>query len=98
MARMSFGSPLTAIVGAVFLLRAGRSTNEYGRWQSSSGNAQAQVALIEELLSVLPIGSGPGGAANEHAGSRLVLEKVIEDIQPTAAANNTALHFELQRL
>ena len=97
MAAHELRSPLTAIVGATFLLRAGRSVERVRALEIIERNAQAQVALIEELLAVCQLDLGRVELQMSPLDLAVVLEKVIEEIQPTAAANNTSLQFQLQR-
>ncbi|HYR44655.1 MAG TPA: HAMP domain-containing sensor histidine kinase, partial [Terriglobia bacterium] len=97
MAAHELRSPLTAIVGATFIMRAGRVQDRGRALDIIERNARAQVNLIEELLSACQLDLGRVELQMSQLDLALVLEKVIEEIQPTAAANNTALHFELQR-
>jgi signal transduction histidine kinase len=97
MAAHELRSPLTAIVGAAYLLRSGRSDEQARALAIIERNAQSQVRLVEELLGVCQLDLGRVELEMSALDLAPVLDKVIEEIQPTAAANNTAVYFELER-
>jgi signal transduction histidine kinase len=90
-------TPLTAILGATYLLRAGRDDERFRSLEIIERNARAQVTLIEELLNVCQLDAGRLELQMTTLDLVSILEKVIEEIQSTAAAVNTALHVDFQR-
>jgi signal transduction histidine kinase len=94
MAAHELRSPLTAIVGGAFLLRSGR--DDVRALEMIERNARVQVTLIEELLHVLQLDAGKVELKMATLDLVPVLERVIEEIQPAAAAGTTAIRFELQ--
>src|SRR5439155_21002348 len=85
-------SPLTAIVGAAFILRKGRDDQRIRALEVIDRNAQAQVNLIEELLHVCQSDAGQVKLQIRTLDLAPILAKVIEEIRPIAALNNTVLN------
>ena len=85
-------SPLTAIVGAAFILRKGRDDQRIRALEVIDRNAQAQVNLIEDLLHVCQSDAGQVKLQIRTLDLAPILAKVIEEIRPIAALNNTVLN------
>jgi signal transduction histidine kinase len=94
MAAHELRSPLTAIVGGAFLLRSGR--DDAHALEMIERNARLQVTLIEELLHVLQLDAGKVELKMTTLDLVPVLERVIEEIQPAAAASTTSILFDLK--
>src|SRR5262249_13192789 len=96
MAAHELRSPLMAILGGTFLLRnrpdgqAGRAVDIIER------NARMQLTLLEELLHACQVGAGKLELHIETLDLVPILERVIEEIQPTADGKNVLLRAELQ--
>src|SRR5437016_2832074 len=90
-------SPLTAIIGAAFLLRGGRDDQRARAIDIIERNAHAQVTLIEELLNVCQLDAGRIALEMSTLDLVAVIEKVVDEIQPTAALSRTLLHVDLER-
>ena len=84
-------SPLTAIIGASFLLRAGLDNERVRALDMIERNARVQVNLIEELLNACQLDAGKVKLRIEALDLGPVLDKVIEEIQPIATVHNTRL-------
>jgi signal transduction histidine kinase len=96
MAAHELRSPLTALMGAVFLLRSERH-EEHGRaLEMIDRNVRAGVTLIEELLQVCQFDARKIELHRSTLDLASVLENVIEEVKPIAAASNTLLHSEFQ--
>jgi signal transduction histidine kinase len=91
MAAHELRSPLTAIIGGVLLLRAGRDNENVRALDIIDRNARAQITLIEELLQVCQLDAGKVELKIAPVDVVPILERVIEDIQATADANKTIL-------
>jgi signal transduction histidine kinase len=91
MAAHELRSPLTAIIGGVLLLRAGRDNGSVRALDIVERNARAQITLIEELLQVCQLDAGKVELKITELDVVPILERVIEDIQSTADANKTIL-------
>src|SRR5947199_4517267 len=90
-------SPLTAIIGAAFLLRSGRDDQRSRAIEIIERNAQVQVTLIEELLNACQLDAGRIAVEMSTLDLVAVIEKVVDEIQPTAALSRTLLHVDLER-
>src|SRR5207249_4585991 len=90
-------SPLTAIIGAAFLLRSGRDDHRSRAIEIIERNAQVQVILIEELLNACQLDAGRIAVELSTLDLVAVIEKVVDEIQPTAALSRTLLHVDLER-
>src|SRR6266566_817300 len=90
-------SPLTAIIGAAFLLRSGRDDQRARAIEIIERNAQVQVTLIEELLNACQLDAGRIAVEMSTLDLVAVIEKVVDEIQPTAALSRTLLHVDLER-
>jgi signal transduction histidine kinase len=95
MAAHELRSPLTAIMGAAFLLRSGR--DEGRALEMIDRNVRAEVTLIEELLQVCQLDARRVDLHISTLDLASVLENVIEEVQPIAAATNTLLLSEFER-
>jgi signal transduction histidine kinase len=95
MAAHELRSPLTAIIGGAMLLRAGRDNEHVRALDIIERNARAQITLIEELLQVCQLDAGKVELKITTVDVVPVLERVIEDIQPTADANKTIIRPNL---
>src|SRR5262249_988944 len=89
-------SPLTAIVGATSILRRGRDDQRRRALEMIERNAQLEVNLIGDLLQACQFDAGQIRLQVRTLDLIPILEKVIEEIRPTAASHNTVLdaHFE----
>jgi signal transduction histidine kinase len=96
MAAHELRSPLTAIIGAAVLLRTGRDNERVRGVDIIERNARAQVTLIEELLHVCQLDAGKVELQIAELDLVPILERVIEEVQPTAAGNNTTIRTNLQ--
>jgi signal transduction histidine kinase len=96
MAAHELRSPLTAVIGGAMLLRAGRDNENVRALDIIERNARAQVTLIEEMLQVCQLDAGKVELKISNVDVVPVLQRVIEDIQPTADANRTVIRTELQ--
>src|SRR5437667_8846830 len=90
-------SPLTAIIGAAFLLRSGRDDQRSRAIEIIERNAHVQVKLIEELLNACQLDAGRTALEMSTLDLVAVIEKVVDEIQPTAALSRTLVHADLQR-
>ena len=95
MAAHELRGPLTAIIGAVHLLRTGRDGDGARAVDIVERNARAQVTLIEELLQVCQLDAGKVELKISTLDVVALLERVIEDIRPTADSNHTRVNTEL---
>ena len=95
MAAHELRSPLTAIIGGIHLLRAGRDNENIHPVDIIERNAQAQITLLEELLQVCQLDAGKVELKIATVDVIRILERVIEDIQGTADSNNTRIKTEL---
>jgi signal transduction histidine kinase len=95
MAAHELRGPLTAIIGGALLLRAGRDSDRVRAVDIIERNARAQVTLIEELLQVCQLDAGKVELKIATVDLVPVLERVIEDIHPTADSNNTKIKTEI---
>ena len=89
-------SPLTAIVGAAFILRKGRDDQRLAALEMIDRNAQAQVSLIEDLLHGCQLDAGQIKLQVRTLDLGPILERVIEEIRPVAASHNTVLTADFQ--
>lgn len=96
MAAHELRSPLTAVIGGAMLLRAGRDNEHVRAVDIIERNARAQLTLIEELLQVCQLDAGKVELKIANVDVAPVLERVIEDIHPTAGANNTVITTDLK--
>ena len=90
-------SPLTAIIGAAFLLRSGRDDQRPRAIEIIERNAHAQVTLIEELLNACQLDEGRVALEMSMLDLVEVIEKVVDEFQPTAALSRTLVHADLER-
>jgi len=90
-------SPLTAIIGAAFLLRSGRDDQRSRALEIIERNAHVQVTLIEELLNACQLDAGRIVVEMSTLDLVAVIEKVVDEIQPTAALSRTLVHVDLER-
>ncbi len=90
-------SPLTAIVGAAFILRKEREDQRIRALEVIERNAQAQVNLIEDLLHVCQLDAGQLKLQVRKLDLAPILEKVIEEIRPLATSHNTVLNADLKQ-
>src|SRR5437667_4488520 len=90
-------SPLTAIIGAAFLLRSGRDDQRAHTIEIIERNANVQVKLIEELLNPCQLDAGRVAVEMNTLDLVAVLEKVVDEIQPTAALSRTLVQVDLER-
>src|SRR5438552_3266001 len=90
-------SPLTAIIGAAFLLRSGRDDQRSRAIEIIERNAHVQVTLIEELVNACQLDAGRIALEMSTLDLVAVIEKVVAEIQPTAALSRTLVHADLQR-
>jgi signal transduction histidine kinase len=97
MAAHELRTPLTAILGATYLLRAGRDDERFRSLEVIERNARAQVTLIDELINVCQSDAGRLELQMTTLDLASVLQRVIEEIRPVAAAVNTTLHIDLHR-
>jgi signal transduction histidine kinase len=95
MAAHELRAPLTAIIGGALLLRAGRDNESVRAVDIIERNARAQITLIEELLQVCQLDAGKVELKIATVDIIPILERVLEDIQPTADANKTAIKKDL---
>ena len=96
MAAHELRSPLTAIMGAAFLLRSGRNDDHARALAMIDRNVRAEVTLIEELLQVCQLDARKVELHVSTLDLASVLENVVEEVQPIAAASNTLLLSEFQ--
>ena len=96
MAAHELRAPLTAIIGGAMLLRTGRDNEHVRALDIIERNARAQLTLIEELLQVSQLDAGKVELKIAELDVVPILKRVIEDIQPAAAANNTTLKTDFQ--
>ena len=97
MATHELRSPITAIMGAAFLLRSGIDDDRSRAVDMIERNVRAEVTLIEELLQVCQLDARKVELHLKTVDLVSVLEKVIEEVQPIAASRNTLLHTQFQR-
>ena len=97
MAAHELRSPLTAIIGAAFLLRSGRDDQRARAIEIIERNAHVQVTLIEELLNACQLDAGRTALEMSTLDLVAVIEKVVDEIQPTAALSRTLVHLDLER-
>ena len=97
MAAHELRSPLTAIIGAAFLLRSGRDDQRARAIEIIERNAHVQVTLIEELLNACQLDAGRIALEMSTLDLVAVIEKVVDEIQPTAALSRTLVHVDLER-
>ncbi len=97
MAAHELRSPLTAILGGTFLLRARREDERVRAVEMIERNARVQLTLIEELLHACQIDAGKVELQIETLDLVSVLERVTDEIQATAEGNNTTVSAELER-
>jgi len=90
-------SPLTAIIGAAFLLRSGRDDQRSRAIEIIERNAHVQLTLIEELLNACQLDAGRIALEMSTLDLVAVIEKVVDEIQPTAALSRTLVHVDLER-
>jgi signal transduction histidine kinase len=90
-------SPLTAIVGAAFILRKGREEQRIRALEVIERNAQAQVNLIEDLLHVWQLDTGQLKLQFRTLDLVPILQKVIEDIRPLATSHSTVLNADFKQ-
>ena len=90
-------SPLTAIIGAAFLLRSGRDDQRSRAIEIIERNAHVQVTLIEELLNACQLDAGRTALEMSTLDLVAVIEKVVDEIRPTAALSRTLVHADLER-
>jgi signal transduction histidine kinase len=91
MAAHELRAPLTAILGAIHVLRRGRDNEGFQALDIIERNARVQVTLIEELLQVSQLDAGKVELKIVELDLVTILARVIGDIQPAAAANNTTI-------
>ena len=96
MATHELRSPITAIMGAAFLLRSGIDGDGIRAVEMIERNVRAEVTLIEELLQVCQLDARKVELHLKSLDLVSVLEKVIEEVQPIAASRNTLLHTQFQ--
>ena len=90
-------SPLMAIIGAAFLLRGGRDDHRAHTIEIIERNANVQVKLIEELLNACQLDAGRVAVEMNTLDLVAVIEKVVDEIQPTAALSRTLVQVDLER-
>jgi signal transduction histidine kinase len=95
MAAHELRAPLMAIIGGALLLRAGRDNENVRAVDIIERNARAQITLIEELLQVCQLDAGKVELNVATIDVVPILERVIEDIQASADANQTAIKADL---
>jgi signal transduction histidine kinase len=96
MATHELRSPITAIMGAAFLLRSGIDDDCIRAVDMIERNVRAEVTLIEELLQVCQLEARRVELHLKTVDLVSVLEKVVEEVQPIAASRNTLLHTRFQ--
>ena len=97
MAAHELRAPLTAVIGGAMLLRAGRDKEHVRALDIIERNARVQATLIEELLQVCQLDAGKAGLKITDVDVVPVLQRVIEDIQTTADANQTRIRPDLRQ-
>ncbi len=97
MAAHELRSPLTAIMGANFLLRSGHDGERDRALDMIDRNVRAGVTLIEELLQVCQLDARKVELHMSTLDLAPLLENVIEEVLPLAASSNTVLHSQFQR-
>jgi len=97
MAAHELRSPLTAIIGGAFLLRSGRDDQSARAIDIIERNANVQVKLIEELLNACQLDAGRLAVEMSTLDLVTVIEKVVDEIQPTASLSRTLVQVDLER-
>src|SRR5256712_11644843 len=90
-------SPLTAIIGAAFLLRSGRDDQRSRAIEIIERNAHVQVTLIEELLNACQLDAGRIALEMSTLDLVAVIEKAVDEIQPNSGLSRTLVHDHIAR-
>ncbi|HYR91391.1 MAG TPA: HAMP domain-containing sensor histidine kinase [Terriglobia bacterium] len=86
-------SPLTAIIGATFLLRSEKEKAK--AIEIISRNAKAQARLIDDLLKLSQVDAGRLKLQLSILDLVPIITQVVDDIQPTASANGVSVETQL---
>ena len=97
MAAHELRSPLTAIIGAAFLIRSGLDNERVRGLDMIERNVRIQVNLIEELLNACQLDAGKVELRIETLDLGPVLDNVVGEVQAIASGNHTSLYSSISR-
>jgi signal transduction histidine kinase len=83
-------SPLTGVLGGLFMLRNGKAASPEAGYEMIERNARVQAKLVDELLHVSRIDTGKLPLQFKTVDLSSVLDHVIEEGGASAAAINTS--------